>query len=97
MSSNKSIQELVLLKEFELQEAGRIVRLAFGTFSGIAQSARLHGRPQFDDAPLALAAREGDRRARGRPPDRIERGDALGIVRVLRTTDGAARILGPQA
>jgi hypothetical protein len=34
MSSNKSIQ-VGPLKEIELQEADRIVRLAFGTFLGL--------------------------------------------------------------
>ena len=37
-----------------------------------------------------------DSGARRRPPDRIERSHALGIVRLLRTPDCAAGILGPR-
>src|SRR5580700_4751334 len=53
--------------------------------SGIAGSVGLHGRPQLHGAALALNPRQGDRGARRRPVDRIERSHALGIVRVLRS------------
>src|SRR6202140_5177120 len=62
--------------------------------SGIPCPPQLHGQPRFDGAALALDPRQGDRGARRWPPDRIERSYALGIVRVLRTPDGAAGILG---
>ena len=51
-------------------------------------------RSQFDYAALALDPRQGNRATRRWPPDRIERSHALGIVRVLRTPDCAAGILG---
>src|ERR1700678_312600 len=63
--------------------------------SGFAQSARLHGRPQSHDPALALAERQGRRRARRWPSDRLERSHALGFVRILRTPDCTAGILGP--
>jgi hypothetical protein len=46
MSSNKSIQ-VGPLKEIELQEAGRIVRLAFGTFLGLPNPLDFMGDRNF--------------------------------------------------
>ena len=66
MSSNKSIQ-VGPLKEIELQEAGRIVRLAFGTFLGLPNPLDFMGDRNFmtprwrSPHVKVIAAREGGR------------------------------------
>src|SRR5580692_1217243 len=66
MSSNKSIQ-VGLLKEIELQEAGRIIRLAFGTFLGLPNPLDFMGdrnlmTPRWRSPHVkVIAARDGDR------------------------------------
>src|SRR5579864_9404085 len=93
MSTNQSIK-VGLLKQSELEEAGRIVRLAFGTFRGLPDPLDFMGdrnliAPRWHPTHVkVIAAREGGRLIGSNVATR------LGIVRVLWTPDCAAGILG---
>ena len=52
-----------LLKKSEVAEAGRIVRLAFGTFLGVPDPLDFMGDRDLTDAALALQSRQGTCRA----------------------------------
>ncbi len=93
MPANQHIQ-VGLLKRDEVEEADRILRLAFGTFLGVANPVDFMGdrhflTPRWRSSHVKVLAARDDGRLIG-----SKRRHALGIFRIPRPPDGVAGVLG---